>query len=389
MCSHTTAAVHLVFVLGTRPEAIKLAPIILAARARGSEFRSTIINTGQHEQLSLDALAVFGLKADVDLQIMNPCQTPADVLARILERLPRALAREQPGVVLVQGDTSTALGAALSAYHLKVPIAHVEAGLRTGDRYIPFPEEMNRRLISPLACYHFAPTKSARDHLLHEGITESSILITGNSIIDALYYLRDKAAPPRELAQGLSGRMLLVTSHRRENHGAGIRSICTALQDIIVQCPDIHVVFPVHPNPDVNRDVFGLLGDLPQIRLIPPVDYPQLVWLLERATLVLTDSGGVQEEAPAFGKPVLVLRDVTERPEGIEAGVARLVGTARQNIVESALHLLQNPSAYAAMAKTVSPYGDGHASERILRFLHERISGVAATTIDPLDMASS
>jgi UDP-N-acetylglucosamine 2-epimerase (non-hydrolysing) len=366
--------IHLVFVLGTRPEAIKLAPVILAARARAALFYCTVVNTGQHRNMSITALAAFGIKPDADLETMNANQTPTEVLARILNRLPAVLAETSPHLLLVQGDTSTALGAALCAHNLKIPVAHVEAGLRTGKRYSPFPEEMNRRLISELASYHFAPTKRAREHLLHEGIPDCSIVVTGNPVVDALYYLRDAVSPPTQWpTQGIPGRMLLLTCHRRENHGTGIRSICTALRDIIVQCPEVHAVVPVHPNPNVSGDVFELLRDHPRILLIPSVDYPQLVWLLQKATLVLTDSGGIQEEAPAFGKPVLVLRDVTERPEGIEAGVARLVGTDRQSIVEATLELLENDDAYASMSKAINPYGDGHAAQRILQFVSEQV----------------
>jgi UDP-N-acetylglucosamine 2-epimerase len=337
-------------------------------------FSCNVVNTGQHQEMSLSALAAFGIRPDVDLEIMNANQTPNEVLARILNRLPEVVATTNPDLVLVQGDTSTALGAALCAHNLKIPVAHVEAGLRTGQRYAPFPEEMNRRLISELASYHFAPTKHAREHLLQQGVSDSSIVITGNPVVDALYYLQDVASPPAQWpAKGLPGRMLLITCHRRENHGTGIRSICTALRDIIAQCSDLHALLPVHPNPNVSADVCELLRDHPRILLIPPVDYPQLVWLLQRATLVLTDSGGLQEEAPAFGKPVLVLRDVTERPEGIEAGVARLVGTDRQKIVEAVLQLLEDSDAYAAMSKAVNPYGDGHAAERILDSLTQQV----------------
>ena len=381
--------IHLLFVLGTRPEAIKLAPIILGARDRPSLFGCTVVNTGQHRDMSFTALGAFGIKPDLDLEIMDARQTPTEVLARILNRLPTVLANANPHLVLVQGDTSTALGAALSAHHVKIPVAHVEAGLRSGQRYTPFPEEMNRRLISELASYHFAPTKRAREHLLSEGIPDSSIVVTGNSVVDALYCLRDAASPPGQWpAQGVPGRMLLLTCHRRENHGKGIRSICAALRDIVAQCSDVHALLPVHPNPNVSEDVFELLRDHPRILLIPPVDYPHLVWLLQKATLVLTDSGGIQEEAPAFGKPVLVLRDVTERPEGIEAGVARLVGTDRQNIVKATLELLENPDAYAAMSKAVNPYGDGHAAQRILDFVTQQVHLPSSMPVASGGMAS-
>jgi UDP-N-acetylglucosamine 2-epimerase (non-hydrolysing) len=383
------AKIHLVFVLGTRPEAIKLAPVILVARRRTCDFRVTVINTGQHQDLCCAALAPFGISPEFDLGIMDVRQTPTDVLARTLERLPSVLGSASPDIVLVQGDTSTALGAALCAHHLKIPVGHVEAGLRTDRRYCPFPEEMNRRLISPLASYHFAPTERAREHLLREGIPDSSVLVTGNSVVDALYWLRDKAARPAGLpTQEFSGRVLLLTCHRRENHGAGIRSICLAVRDIVTQCPDVHIVFPVHPNPNVAQDVFDLLRDQSRILLIPPVDYPELVWLLQKATLVLTDSGGIQEEAPSFGKPVLVLREVTERPEGIEAGVARLVGTDRRSIVEATLQLLENSDAYAAMSKAVNPYGDGHAAQRILDFVARQVHSPSSMPVASGGMAS-
>jgi UDP-N-acetylglucosamine 2-epimerase (non-hydrolysing) len=356
-------------VLGTRPEAIKLAPIALAARRPGSPFAVSIVATGQHRDLATAALEAFGLSADVDLDVMTPHQQPTDVIARVLTALPPVLERHRPDVVLVQGDTATTLAAALAAYHLKIAVGHVEAGLRTGDRYSPFPEEMNRRLTTRVATYHFAPTCLAAERLLLEGIDPDAVSVTGNTVIDALCRLRSTAAPPAQVKVPHDRRMILLTVHRRENHGARLSDVCAAACDIVRARRDVVIVCPVHPNPDVQRRVHEELAAVERIQLVPPVDYPELLWLLDRCFLVLTDSGGLQEEAPTFHKPVLVLRDSTERPEGVDGGVARLVGTARERIAGETLRMLDDEQEYRRMSTRENPFGDGRAAERILRFL--------------------
>jgi UDP-N-acetylglucosamine 2-epimerase (non-hydrolysing) len=320
-------------------------------------------------------LGVFDVRADHDLDLMTPGQSPAEITARVLERLPPLIRRVRPDVLLVQGDTMTCFAAAFAAHLEKVPSGHVEAGLRTGDRYQPFPEEMNRVLTSRLASIHFAPTPQARDRLLAEGVPPADVHLTGNTVIDALlltvrpdYRFRTPALAALDPAR----RVVLVTTHRRESFGPPLRSTCAALRDLVGRFPDLQVVLPVHPNPEVKGTVESLLCDLRGVTLIEPVDYVEFVHLLARAHLVLTDSGGVQEEAPSLGKPVLVLRDVTERPEGVAAGTAVVVGTDRERIVTQATELLSSPAAYARMANAVNPYGDGRASERIAAALGER-----------------
>jgi len=372
------APLHVACVLGTRPEAIKLAPVVLAARARPSRFRVTVVTTGQHRDMAGAALDAFALGADIDLAVMEANQRPTDVLARVLLALPLALDAARPDVVLVQGDTSSTLAGALCAFHAKIPVGHVEAGLRTDDRYSPFPEEMNRRLTSAVATLHFAPTRAARDRLLAEGTSPESVIVSGNTVIDALLLLRGRATAPPGLNVPPRSRLVLLTCHRRENHGARMGEICAAVREIVAARPDVFIVCPVHPNPDVRSRMASELGRVARVQLLEPVDYPHLLWLLDAATIVLTDSGGLQEEAPAFNKPVLVLRDVTERPEGIEAGVARLLGTDRAAIVAETLRLLDDPAEHGRMARCGNPYGDGHAADRILDCLIDRIPQAAA-----------
>jgi UDP-N-acetylglucosamine 2-epimerase (non-hydrolysing) len=360
-------------VLGTRPEAIKLAPIALAAREARDRFAFTIVATGQHE-MAASALAQFSLTADIDLRVMEPNQRPTDVIARTLLALPPVLAELRPDVVLVQGDTSSTFAGALAAYHDRIPVGHVEAGLRTDDIYSPFPEEMNRRMTSAVATFHFAPTDRARGRLLAEGIPDRRVLVSGNTVVDALLRLRATAMPPAGVRVAPGSRMLLLTCHRRENHGERIADICRAVRDIIEARPDVSVVCPVHPNPAVKPRMQAALGSIDRVTLLEPVEYTELLWLMERSTIVLTDSGGLQEEAPTFRKPVLVLRDVTERPEGVDAGVAMLVGTDRATIVRETLRLLDDPAAYARMASGSNPYGDGTASTRILDYLSAHIA---------------
>jgi UDP-N-acetylglucosamine 2-epimerase (non-hydrolysing) len=365
-----TSAPVVLAIFGTRPEAIKLAPVIQRLRAEpGLSVRIAV--TGQHRQMLDQMLAVFDLVPDHDLAIMQPGQTLAELTSRLLPPLDTLIAAETPAAVLVQGDTTTAFVAALAAFYRQVPVGHIEAGLRTGDRYAPFPEESNRRLISVLASWHFAPTHQARQALRQEGIPEADILVSGNTVIDALYQTLAVTTAP---ALGLppQQRVLLVTAHRRENFDR-LEAICRAIRRLAAAHADLDVVYPVHLNPNVHEPVSRLLAGHPRIHLLPPLDYVAFVHLLARADLVLTDSGGLQEEGPALGKPVLVLREVTERPEAVAAGAVEIVGTNEERIIAAVSRLLDDPHAYAAMARAVSPYGDGHASERIVEFLRNKL----------------
>lgn len=361
-------------VIGTRPEAVKLAPVVRALRAEGS-FQPVVISTGQHRQMLDQALAVFDLKPDVDLEVMSQGQSLHDITGRTLDRMRTALRELAPSRVIVQGDTTTAFAAALAAFYARLPVAHVEAGLRSGERYSPFPEEINRRLVDQLSDVLFAPTAQARDLLVREGFPRSSIHLTGNTVVDALLAAREavrlrRVEIPGLPAGGLDGkRMILVTAHRRESFGPALEGMCRAMLRIVRAVPDACIVYPVHLNPSVDGPVRRLLGHEPRILLLPPVPYLEFVALMDRAYLLLTDSGGVQEEAPTFGKPLLVMREVTERPEGIAAGVARLVGTSEDRIVAEALRLLLDPAQHASMATGHNPYGDGRAAERIARIL--------------------
>ncbi|MDR7483509.1 MAG: UDP-N-acetylglucosamine 2-epimerase (non-hydrolyzing) [Armatimonadota bacterium] len=357
-------------VFGTRPEAVKLAPVIACLRD-SADFVPQVVVTAQHREMLDQVLRLFGIVPERDLDIMQPEQSLSDITARAMAGLDAVLRELRPAMVLVQGDASSTFLGALAAFYHRVPIGHVEAGLRTHDKYQPFPEEMNRRLTSVLADLHFAPTPQARDNLLREGIRRERIVVTGNTVIDALLEVRgrpDLPWPPGLPA--LDGhRVLLVTTHRRENWGEPLRQIYLALLDLLNRFPDVAVVFSVHRNPAVRRIAQDVLGGHPRAHLIEPPDYAPFVRLMADAYLILTDSGGVQEEAPALGTPVLVLREVTERPEGIAAGTVELVGTARARIVERASRLLADPAARAAMAQARNPYGDGQAARRIVEAL--------------------
>jgi UDP-N-acetylglucosamine 2-epimerase (non-hydrolysing) len=362
-------------VFGTRPEAIKLAPVIRELARHPETFTSKLCVTAQHRQMLDQVLTLFALEPDYDLDVMQAGQSPLQVLRVILERLEPLLSAEQPDWVLVQGDTTTVMAAALAAFHHRIRIGHVEAGLRTRDKYQPFPEEINRRVTDVIADLYFAPTETARRNLLREAIDDRHILVTGNTVIDAL---RAVAAQPYAWESGplavlpRDRRLILVTAHRRENFGEPLLEICGALRDLAARyAGNAHLVYPVHHNPNVREVVYHELAAVPNITLLPPLDYLPMVQLLRRATLVLTDSGGLQEEAPAFGVPVLVLRQTTERPEAVEAGVARVVGAARERIVAEASCLLDDPVAYRQMARAVNPFGDGHAAERIVSALVE------------------
>ena len=331
--------------------------------------------TAQHREMLDQALAIFGIQPDFDLDIMTPNQSLAQITARAMEGLDSIIARDTPDVVLVQGDTTTALCGALAAFYHKVKVGHVEAGLRTGNKYAPFPEEANRLLVTRLADYHFAPTEHARQALLNEGVADSAVFVTGNTVIDALLWVRDrvrKARPalPDGLAEALNDKqVVLVTGHRRESFGTGFENICSAIREVADRFRDVMFVYPVHLNPNVREPVNRILGQHPRVRLIEPLSYAPFVWLMDRATIVLTDSGGVQEEAPSLGKPVLVMRETTERTEGIVAGSARLVGVKQTRIASELITLLLHPEERAAMASINNPYGDGRAASRIIAAL--------------------
>jgi len=375
---------RILLVYGTRPEAIKLALVIRqlgraggAADAGADAFVGIVCATAQHRELLDEVHALFGVRADFDLDLMRPDQPLADLTARVLTGVAGVVAQVRPDAMIVQGDTTSAMAGALAAFYARVPVAHVEAGLRTNDLLAPFPEEMNRRVITRLARWHFAPTAEARDNLLAEGVAEAAVEVTGNTSIDALRQVTaERLAPaPAELLPAAGERLLLVTAHRRESFGEGLESICAALREIADRFPDVRVVYPVHPNPNIRGPVERLLGGHARIRLCKPLPYGSFVSLLGAAWVVLTDSGGLQEEAPGLGKPVLVMRDVTERPEPIAAGTAMLVGTSARRIVDAVARLHDGPDAYAAMASAKNPFGDGHAAERIVARLGRDLAG--------------
>jgi UDP-N-acetylglucosamine 2-epimerase (non-hydrolysing) len=355
-----------VCVVGTRPEAVKMAPIIPALR-RNAGLSVRLVTTGQHRGLLDRALADFALQADADLDLMRPDQTLAETTGRALMAVADVLGRLNPSLVLAQGDTTTVLATALACYYQQVPFGHVEAGLRTGQPYRPFPEEKNRTLASHLASLHFAPTCQARDNLLAEGIDPGSIFVTGNTVIDALRITAATSVP--SAVEPATSRFLLVTAHRRESQGEPLEQICAAVEDLVRRHQDLSVVFPVHPNPHVGEIVRQRLGNLERVHLIEPQGYREFVSLMKRSYLILTDSGGVQEEAPALGKPVLVLRDETERPEAVAAGTVQVVGTRREAIRDAVEALLDDPARYRRFSTVINPYGDGHAADRIARIV--------------------
>ena len=362
-------------VMGTRPEVIKLAPVIRELERRPTDFASIVCVTGQHRDMLDQTLEVFGISPAHDLNIMTADQSLAQVTERAIAGFERLFEQEKPEIVLVQGDTTTALCGALVGYYHQVTVGHVEAGLRTGHKYAPFPEEGNRRLIGQLADYHFAPTPAARAALVSSGVPDDTIFVTGNTVIDALLLIRSRLSePPASIPQSVvasigQGNVVLVTGHRRESFGGDFENICRAIRDVADAFPDVTIVYPVHLNPNVREPVFRVLGDHPRIHLVEPLPYQAFVWQMDRATLVLTDSGGVQEEAPSLGKPVLVMRERTERQEGIAAGNAVLVGVQRERIAGVVGDLLRDPSRRAAMGSVVNPYGDGHAAARIVDIL--------------------
>jgi UDP-N-acetylglucosamine 2-epimerase (non-hydrolysing) len=359
-------------VFGTRPEAIKLGPVIRELERQAEAVVSRVCVTAQHREMLDQVLRVFGIQPHHDLNVMQDNQSPSQVAAAVLQRLEPILHAEQPDWVLVQGDTTTVAAASLAAFYNRVSVGHVEAGLRTDDRWQPFPEEINRRVAGVIADRHFAPTSRARDNLLRENVPAERILVTGNPGIDALHWIVAQPAPAD--LDDASSRLILVTAHRRENFGQPLKQICLALRDIALGQPDIRVVYPVHPNPNVWEPVHRLLGQVPGIRLCPPLDYLPMLHLMRQAYLVVTDSGGVQEDATGLGVPALVLREVTERPEGVQAGALKVVGTDRARIVQEVTQLLDDPSARQAMVLPPerNPFGDGHAAERIVASLLNR-----------------
>jgi UDP-N-acetylglucosamine 2-epimerase (non-hydrolysing) len=368
-------------VFGTRPEAIKMAPLVAALR-NDDRIRVKVCVTAQHREMLDQVLTLFRIVPDHDLDLMRERQTLSEVTSSIILRLEAVLQSVQPDVVLVHGDTTTAMASALAAYYARVPVAHVEAGLRTDNIYAPWPEEMNRRMVGRIAQLHFAPTELARTNLMREGIDAANIFVTGNTVIDALLeVVRRLEREPELEAEALqqSGtlpqdrKLILVTGHRRENFGPGFENICHAIATI-AQRSDVSVVYPVHLNPNVREPVHRLLGGVPNVHLIPPLDYLPFTALMRKSWFVLTDSGGIQEEAPALGKPVLVMRENTERPEGVTAGTVRLVGTATEDIVDACRQLLDEPQVYASMSAATNPYGDGRASGRIVDALVNRLA---------------
>ena len=379
MTAQPTRKILLVF--GTRPEAIKMAPVVQAL-IEAKQWEVKVCVTAQHRQMLDQVLSLFEIAPDFDLNLMKPGQDLTDITCSVLTGMRDVFKQWSPDLVLVHGDTATAMAAALAAYYAKIPVGHVEAGLRTNDIYSPWPEEMNRRMVGRVATYHFAPTETARNNLLSEGCADSTIFVTGNTVIDALLKMVERIKTDKPLNQNLSQkfpfidankRMILVTGHRRENFGEGFDSICKALRKI-AERGDVQVVYPVHLNPNVQEPVHRILAGCENIHLIEPQDYLPFVYLMNRAYLLLTDSGGIQEEAPSLGKPVLVMRDTTERPEAIEAGTVELVGTDETRIVTKTNKLLDDAQEYQRMSLAHNPYGDGRAAHRIVELIDRKLT---------------
>nr|WP_275891866.1 UDP-N-acetylglucosamine 2-epimerase (non-hydrolyzing) [Acinetobacter pittii] len=365
-------------VFGTRPEAIKMAPLALKLQQNTKDFETKVCVTGQHRQMLDQVLELFNLTPDFDLNLMKPGQTLSDVTSGVLKGLEQVFSTWAPDLILVHGDTATTFAASLAAYYHKIKIGHVEAGLRTGDLYSPWPEEANRQLTGVLADYHFAPTQSSYQNLIKENVNPARVVVTGNTVIDALLQVKAKVEQEQSLIQKFehefdfldqSKKLILVTGHRRENFGQGFLNICSALANLAKKYPDIQIVYPVHLNPNVQQPVNELLAAIENIHLIAPQDYLPFVYLMNRSYLILTDSGGIQEEAPSLGKPVLVMRDTTERPEAVEAGTVRLVGTDVNTIERWVRELLEQPELYSEMAEAHNPYGNGTACQQIIDFL--------------------
>jgi len=379
---------RVLFVFGTRPEAIKLAPLIFEVSARPN-LEALVCVTGQHREMLDQVLSVFQLKPDWDLNLMREGQDLSGLTSRLFRDLAPVMESAQPDIVLVQGDTTSALTGALSAYYSRIPVGHVEAGLRTGQKYSPFPEEVNRKLVGSIADIHFAPTELAMSNLIAEGVSRGDIHVTGNTVIDALLWAENRlqTAPPGDsliesqmdaipeaIRNNADGRLILVTGHRRESFGPDFEAICEALLKVVERNKDVRLAYPVHLNPNVREPVNRILGDIDRIHLFEPPPYLGFVWLLSRSHLILTDSGGVQEEAPSLNKPVLVMRRVTERPEGIKAGCARLVGVDPEEIVSTTELLLNNPVEYERMSSAINPYGDGTSAAQTADAIEEWVA---------------
>jgi len=371
----------ILIVFGTRPEAIKMAPLVKTLQSNGYLFETKVCVTAQHREMLDQVLEVFEIEPDFDLNIMKPGQDLFDITAGVLIGLKSVMEDFKPDMVLVHGDTTTTMSTALAAFYKKIPVGHVEAGLRTCDIYSPWPEEANRQVASRITSLHFAPTEKSRKNLLAENIPAKNIVVTGNTVIDALFWVLENIRSDRKKEEYLvksienlfedskfsleKSKYILVTGHRRENFGRGFIEICEALKESAVRYPDIDIVYPVHLNPNVQKPVYEILGNVPNIHLVSPMDYEPFVYLMSKAHIIVTDSGGIQEEAPSLGKPVLVMRETTERPEAVDAGTVKLVGTDRKKIIDTIEDLLENPESYDAMSHAHNPYGDGKACKRI------------------------
>lgn len=380
-------------IFGTRPEAIKMAPLVIALKNRSDIFETIVCVTGQHREMLDQVLRLFDIVPDYDLNIMHKGQDLYDVTTRVLTGMGEVLKKTTPDLVLVHGDTTTSMAAALASYYEHIPVGHVEAGLRTNNIYSPWPEEMNRQITGSIATYNFSPTEFGRNNLLKENVSESKITVTGNTVIDALYFVIDKIKSDISLSESLCGvisrmgydlkrlndksrRMVLITGHRRENFGGGFENICRAIGTLAAKYPDVDFVYPMHLNPNVRKPIHDMFGEKSRpdnLFFIEPLDYFEFILMMEQCRIVLTDSGGVQEEAPGLGKPVLVMRDTTERPEAVEAGTVKLVGTDTVKIVSEMSRLLDDKDYYNSMSQALNPYGDGHACERIINFLIKNI----------------
>lgn len=379
----------IMLVFGTRPEAIKMAPLVKEFEKHGDIFETIVCVTGQHREMLDQVLRIFDIKPDYDLNIMKQKQDLYDVTSRVLLGMRDILTDVQPDVVLVHGDTTTSTASALAAFYQQIPVGHVEAGLRTHNIYSPWPEEMNRQITGRIVTYHFSPTLLSKDNLLHENVKEQQITVTGNTVIDALYWVVDKIKNNEQLQKELKNtlmnagydverlqggkKLVLITGHRRENFGEGFINMCTAIKDLTLKYPDVDFIYPMHLNPNVRKPIHEVFGEdlshLGNMFFIEPLEYLSFVYLMEKSTIILTDSGGIQEEAPGLGKPVLVMRDTTERPEALDAGTVKLVGTNYDKIVDNVSTLLEDKDEYEKMSKALNPYGDGMACERIVSFI--------------------
>lgn len=375
----------ILFVFGTRPEAIKMAPLVLAFQEHSQEIEAKVCVTAQHREMLDQVLHIFDIVPDFDLNIMKPGQDLYDVTSNILLGMKEVLTAYRPDVVFVHGDTTTTISTAMSAFYQKIPVAHVEAGLRTGDIYSPWPEEANRKLTSQITKYHLTPTDTSKENLLKENVDNDDIYVTGNTVIDALFWVLEKIEKNKSLkskltdairsgfsAFGNEERLVLITGHRRENFGQGFLDMCSAIKTLAEEHPDVNFVYPVHLNPNVQKPVLELLSGINNVYLISPLDYEPFVYLMSKAYLILTDSGGIQEEAPSLGKPVLVMRDTTERPEAVEAGTVKLVGTNPNTIIKEVNNLLKDDSLYESMSQAHNPYGDGKACQKIVNLIKEK-----------------